>query len=150
MPRQNRRSKEADRRAAKKGAAKRLAKRQARAAMTLSDRIRALEPYYDNAEIADRLGTSRGYVRVVLRQRVNGASSPADLAYRKRRGPEAMAAYMRKAYNAVPRDERLRIRAEVAAFWKSQGVVGRRANWKANNAVLREGRRRLAGGVAHD
>lgn len=150
MPRLKRRSKAADRRAAKTGAAKRHIKREARAAMTLSDRIRALEPYYSRDGIAAKLNTSIGYVRVVLTQRVGGSSSRADLAYRERRGAGVVADYMRRAYNAVPRDERLAIRAEVSAYWKARGADRRKANWKATNAVLSEGRRRLARGADDD
>ena len=107
---------------------------------TLAARIRHLRGVLPRAEIARRLNTSTTYVRVVLNHRCAGIST-YDRAYIER---PANRTRMRKRaqaeYHAVPRAERLRIRAEVMAACRAAGMTGRQAHSKAALAVRRRGR----------
>lgn len=108
---------------------------------TLAARIRVIGKTMPAAEIARRLGTSTAYVRVVLNQRRDGMSK-YDRAYKAR----VDSARLRRHYNAVPRAERDRIRAEfLARVVALGGVADARARARACALIRQLGREILAG-----
>lgn len=91
---------------------------------SLSARIRALHPTMRPCDIARALGTSQAYVRVVLTQRKGGSSQHDRKYLHSKKGARCrrkVTDKMRDDYNAVPRDERLAIRATCTRVAREQG-----------------------------